>query len=969
MKNRYQCRRDGPQKHSVTSRSLAGAVAAAALLSAGAASAQKAPEIEEIVVTGSLITRSGYETPTPVSALDEEAFDQMPVTQIGELVERLPVFQGSQNSRNNVSVSDGTSGTNLLDLRGLGANRTLVLLDGKRVVGASIGGARAMAVDVSNIPSGLVKRVEVITGGASATYGADALAGVVNFMLDKDYEGFKVRAQGSRTTHGDGEAYSVGFTGGLPFADGRGHFLFDIERGYDGGIEGKPRGWAKDMSALVPNPAYASDNTQPFYTIIDQAGLSNVTYGGLIIGCDVSPCPIRGTQFGQNGEPLPFEFGDPISGVWMSGGDWRTSTMHQVTGLALEQERDSVFLRSSYELSDSTTVYGELLWSDSQSTNPATAFGFRLGNITIHRDNPFIPQDVQDVMDANGITQFTMGSLNGDGGNIEFESQRKMTRFVLGAEGAFDLADNRWDWNVSLVSNWNDVVQATPNNLNNAKYDKAIDVVMGANGDPICRINDPSDANYNPANADPACVPYNNMGLGVASPEALAYAYTTGWLKMRIKQEVVSGSVSGEPFENWAGPVSVAFGASYRTEEVGRSKSSAEDQAGVLTGGNYNPTFGDYDVTEFYAETVVPLIVDQPFAHQLDLNGAYRWTDYSTSGHVNTWKVGLSWRPHDDLRIRATRSRDIRAPSLGDLFDAGTSGTGTIRDPKYGNRESQLVSQTRGNPAVKPEIGDTTGIGFIYQPSWLPEFAISLDYYDIEVEGAIVSIGSQAVVDRCFEGDAVLCNSIERDPITDEITRVINQPQNALSQQASGYDLEMSYRYTLANFNPGWEGDLSFRALVTYVDELKTNDGVVVADGVGKFGPSIGAPSFGLTSAELRYLTSITYTNGRFNTTLTARGMGSGVYDNRYIECNPGSCPVSTAERPTINDNTIKAITYYDLGFNYAIDNGKVFLNFQNVFDKDPPRVAGTSFWSGPGNMTFYERMGRIVRIGVNYSF
>ena len=220
----------------------------------------------------------------------------MPVTQIGEVVERLPAFQGSQNSRNNVSVSDGTSGTNLLDLRGLGANRTLILLDGKRVVGASIGGTRGGAVDISNLPSGLVKRVEVITGGASATYGADALSGVVNFILDKDYTGFKVRATGSRTTHGDGDAYVAGFSGGVPFADGRGHFLVDVERGYDKGIQGKPRDWAEPMLALIPNPAYGADNSQPFYTTIDEAGLSIATYGGLI-----TSGPLRGTQFGQGG--------------------------------------------------------------------------------------------------------------------------------------------------------------------------------------------------------------------------------------------------------------------------------------------------------------------------------------------------------------------------------------------------------------------------------------------------------------------------------------------------------------------------------------------------------------------------------------------------------------------------------------------------------------------------------------------
>lgn len=964
MKNRDMCGRERRSKPSSSaSRSLAGAVSAAALLSAGAVTAQGSGEIEEIVVTGSLITRSGYEAPTPVSALDEEAFDQMPVTQIGELVERLPVFQGSQNSRNNVSVSDGTSGTNLLDLRGLGPNRTLILLDGKRVVGASIGGTRGGAVDVSNLPSGLVKRVEVITGGASATYGADALAGVVNFMLDKDYTGFKTRLQGSRTTHGDGDAYQVGFTGGIPFANERGHFLFDVEHGYDKGIEGKPRDWADKMSAIVPNPAYASDNTQPFYTVIDQAGLSNVTRGGLIVGCDVSPCPIRGTQFVEGGRPMPFEFGSPVSGVWMSGGDWETSTIHKETGLAMEQERNSVFLRSSYELTESTSVYGEFLWSDSQSVNPATALPFRLGNITIHSGNPFIPAEVQAEMDANGITQFTMGSVNGDAGNQQFTSRREMTRFVLGAEGTFELSGDLWNWEASVLTNRNDVRQTTPNNLNNVNYNKAVDVVLDGSGNPVCRINVDAD----PTNDDPSCVPYNPMGLGVLSPEAHRYAFATGWMDMRIEQEMVSGSVTGEPFENWAGPVSVAFGASYRTEEVSGASSELDQQA-VFTGGNYNPTFGKYDVTEYYAETVVPLLIDKPFARQLDLNAAYRWTDYSTSGDVKTWKLGLSWQPHDDFRVRATRSRDIRAPSLGDLFDAGTSGTGTIRDPVL-NHEYQVVSQTRGNLNIQPEIGDTTGIGFVYQPSWLPDFAMSLDWYDIEVEGAILSIGGQTVVDRCFEGNAALCDSVLRDPVTNEITMVVTQPQNVLSQRASGYDLEMSYRYSLADFNSNWEGDLRFRTMLTYVDTMETKDGLIVADGVGKLGPSIGAPSYGLVSAELRYLAALTYSRGPLDVTFTARGMGSGVYDNRYIECAPGSCPVSTAERPTINENDIKSITYYDLGFNYAIENGKVFLNFQNVFDTDPPHVASTSFWSGPGNMTFYERLGRIVRVGINYNF
>lgn len=943
------------------SASFVGLSSVAVMLAAsGAVAQQDAPErsIEEVVVTGSLIQRSGYDAPTPVSAFGEEEMRQMPVTQIGELVERMPAFQGSQNSRNNVSVSDGTSGTNLLNLRGLGANRTLVLLDGKRVVGASIGGSRGGAVDVSNFPSGLVRRVEVTTGGASAVYGADALAGVANFMLDKNYTGFKVRAQGSMTTHGDGEAYQLGFSGGMPFADNRGHFLIDVERGYDAAIEGKPRGWAEDLSALVRNSDYTPDNGEPFYKIIPDAGLSVVTRGGLIVG----PGPLRGTQFQTGGTPLPFEFGEIHSGIWMEGGDWRTSTIHQETGLAMQQERDSVFLRSSYDLTDRMNVFGEFMWSDSYSVNPGTALPFRLGNVTIQSGNPFIPPSVQATMDAEGIDSFQMGTVNGDAGNAEFTGRRKMQRFVVGAEGEFDAMGSMWDWELSYVDNESDFEQRTPNNLINSRYNLAVDAVVDDNGQIVCRIN----ADGNPATDNPDCVAYNNMGTGVLSPAAKGWVFGTGWADTLLEQNVISGSVAGEPIENWAGPVSLAVGASYRTEEVS-GDSSELDQQGVFLGGNWNPTFGDYDVTEIYAETVFPLLSDAPLAQQLDLNGAFRWTDYSTSGQVDTWKVGLSWRPHDDVRVRATRSRDIRAPSLGDLFDGGTSGTGTVDDPFTGET-TQSITQTRGNPNVQPEIGDTNGIGVVYQPSWLPEFSMSVDYYNIEVSGAILTVGSNEILRRCFGGDQVICDSIIRgdDGLVD---MVIVQPQNLLRQEAAGWDIEASYRYPLSNLSSDLGGDLSFRAMVTLVDKLETTDGVSTHDGVGVTGPERDTPGFGLNSAKNRYLLSATYSNGPFDATLTARGMGSGVYSNRYVECNPGSCPTSTDSAATINDNKIDSINYFDLGFNYQIGNGRVFLTAQNVLDQDPPHVATTSFWSGPGNMNFYERMGRTLRVGMNYEF
>lgn len=962
MKNKNTSGQVGSLRASVSkSGSLVGVAAVAVLLSAGAANAQQNSAdttIEEIVVTGSMIRRDGYEAPTPVSVLGEEAMSQMPVTQIGELVERMPAFQGSQNSRNNASISDGTAGTNLLNLRGLGPNRTLVLLDGKRVVGSSIGGARGGAVDISNFPSGLVQRVEVSTGGASAVYGSDALAGVVNFILDKDYTGFKVRAQGSQTTHGDGEAYQLGFTGGLSFADGRGHFLVDVERGFDAAIENKPRDWADDTLALIRNPFHATDSSQPQYTTIEEAGLSVATRGGLI-----TAGPLRGTQFKDGGTPHPFDFGRLQSGIWISGGDWQTSRIDRETGLAMEQTRDNLFARASFDITDSTSVYGEVMLGHSKSFNPGTALPFQLGNLVIKSGNPFIPGSVQASMDELGLTQFRMGTVNGDAGQIRFQGERNLDRYVLGIEGRFDALGSGWDWEASYVRNQNETYQATPGNLIRTNYAKATDAVKNNAGETVCRVN----ADGDPSTDDPDCVAYNPMGTGVASAAGLDYAFGTGWMQQLLEQDVVSASVTGELFENWAGPVSLAFGAAHRAEKVSGTASELDKQTALLAG-NYNPSFGKFDVTEYYAETVVPLASNMAFAQQLDVNGAVRWTDYSTSGQVTTWKAGVSWRANDELRVRATRSRDIRAPDMGNLFDAGTSGTGTTVDPFLGV-QTQTIGQTRGNPGVQPEIGDTTGIGFVYQPDWLPGFATSVDYYNIEISDAILTIGGQAVVDRCFAGDTVLCNSVVRG--TDGfIELIVTQPQNILSQEAAGYDVEASYRFPLSTLNAAWGGELSLRAMVTIIDKLNSSDGTVTVDGVGATGPSIGNPGFALDSAEVSYLTTAGYTNGPLGVTLTARGIGPGVHNNSYVVCEPGSCPVATVDRPTVNENKIDGITYFDLNVNYAIgDKGRVFFNVQNVFDKVPPRMAFTSFWGRNSNNGYYDWRGRILRVGVNYEF
>ncbi len=418
--------------------------------------------------------------------------------------------------------------------------------------------------------------------------------------------------------------------------------------------------------------------------------------------------------------------------------------------------------------------------------------------------------------------------------------------------------------------------------------------------------------------------------------------------------------------------MSLAFGAAHRREKVSGWASDL-DEAQSFFAGNYHASFGKYDVTEGFLETVFPLAVDRSLAESLDLNGAVRWTDYSTSGEVVTWKLGATWAPVSDVRFRVTRSRDIRAPSLGDLFDAGTSGTGSVFDP-FTNTSVTLASRTTGNPNLEPEEADTTGIGVVFRPSFLPGFGASIDYYDIEIDGAIAALDDQEYVNRCFEGVTALCSAIHRDA-DGFIEQITVQPVNILSQSTSGLDLEMTYSFPLSSISSNWDGSLQLRALSTYVLSLETIDDQAVVDGVGvTMDPRGTGAGNALFAPELRYLLSATYDNYPFVATLTMRGIGSGVYSNTYIECTPGTCPASTPENPTINTNHIDAVKYFDLALNYTFydDRAEAFLVAENLLDEDPPLIAGSrgaGFYIGQHNRTLYDRLGRMLRVGVRFNF
>lgn len=930
----------------------------------------------EVTVTGTRIVRDGYEAPTPVSVIGVEELNKMAVTNVADAVNRLPALAGSVHPRNSsTNVSSGTGGVNHLNLRGLGPTRTLVLLDGKRVVGSTLAGFdnNGSAVDVNSFPNGLISRVDVVTGGASAVYGSDALAGVVNFVLDKEFTGIKGSLDAGSTTHGDAESYKASIAFGTPFADGRGHFLFSGEHAFDAGIKNNPRSWGDRSYQLINNPAYTPTNGQPQLIAVRDAGLSNATRGGLIVSCPLTTggpasmaCPLRGTQFVEGGTPVPFRFGSIISGPVMSGGDWEISRINTDSTLAVEVARDTAFTRGSFEVTDNTTVFAEVQWSRTHAENPSAVPNFNLGNVTVRSGNPFIPDSIQAQMTAQGIPSFVLGTVNGDMSFLQADNDRVFRRYVGGIEGSFALAGTDWSWDAYYATSSQNITARSPGNRVNANYARAINAVHDNSGRVVCAVNADADS----TNDDPACVPYNPMGIGMNSSQALAYVTGEGWSNTIMEQDVVAASASGEPFSTWAGPLSLAFGVEHRRESVDGAASVIDEADGYFAG-NYHATRGKYDVTEGFLETVVPLAKGAAFADALDLNGAVRWTDYSTSGEVVTWKLGATWAPIDDVRFRVTRSRDIRAPNLGDLYNAGRSGTGNIFDPLT-NTSRTIVSRIRGNPDLKPEEADTTGIGVVLTPSFLSGFAASVDYYSIDIQGAIASLDSQDYLDRCLQGVTQLCSAIRRDA-NGFVDFVAVQPANILAQKATGFDIEVSYSFPLSGLIGALDGNMTLRALATYVDSLETIDTKATIQGAGVNADDMGTGSGNaMYSPDLRYLLSASYDGDPFGVTLTMRGIGSGKYNNAFIECT-SNCPAATALHPTIDNNDIDAVTYFDVAFNYkAFGNAEAYLVIENLLDEDPAFIAGSrsnGFYAGQGNARFYDRLGRMVRTGVRFNF
>jgi iron complex outermembrane recepter protein len=955
--------------------------------------AQPAPADEgEILVTGSRIRRDGFQNPTPLTVLTQQDIQNTsPTNNIADFVNQMPQLAGSTKPANSrLNLSNGSAGINALNMRNLGEGRTLVLVDGRRSVGSTIYGW----VDINTIPQALVERVEVVTGGASSAYGSDAVSGVVNFVLNKKYEGLKIEADSGITTYGDGGNYSGSITGGKSFAGGRGHILLSANVAHQDGIfsVGNDREWNHTGYVRIQDPNWTSTSTTPQYiTTRRNIGAANSTPGGLITGsAGTTANALRGLYFGYGGAVNTFDYGTFAYPAFtrasgssapslVQNGSWQVNDSGTNIGLMPKDDRWGVFGRLSFEVADGIELFAEGSYNKQKvffnaGPNLSTGIAYNTTGCTTVpvpvTCNAFALQALGASRLA-GVTSVTVATTAADLPFRGIDNERKVQRYVVGANGDFDAFGKPAHWEVYAQYGRSDLREQLRNIMNltrmtnatNAAYAPAGNARGYATGSIQCLIN----VDASTTNDDPNCVPLNRLGVGVASADAIKYVLGDPYRDQVMQQFVAGTNWSVTPFATWAGDVSVSFGGEVRKEKIRGSVPTQYQPIVTTTGttnawsvGNYLPFTGEYSVKEAYLETVVPLGLG------LEFNGAVRATDYSNSGYVTTWKLGATWAPIPDIRFRVTRSRDIRAPNLNELYQAGTANSDSVRNPKYtadglnGPATWGYSGLTTGNPNLRPEVANSWNIGAVVSPRFVPGFTASVDYFRIDLADAIDSISAQEIVNRCSDGNQDYCAAITNDPVRSvpgtPYLLIRSQPFNFVSKLVRGIDFDAAYRIPL-----GSASAFTLKGVATRYIENISNTGIVgsvAANTVGANGGQASTPTW-------IFRGSATYESETFSATVTGRGVSAGKYSATGIECSSG-CPLSTTNFPTYDNNRVSGLFYMDLNVTQTVPFGdnkaQFFVNVTNVFNRWPLLVPETGL---AANSTYSDMLGRQFRAGI----
>ncbi len=970
---------------------------------------EKAEESRGIIVTGSRIRRPEVSSTVPVTSLSAgEIIDNADIS-LGDALNDLPALR-STFSQGNSNRFIGTSGLSLLDLRGLGTDRTLVLINGHRHVAASPGDFR---VDVNTIPFELLERIDIVTGGNSAIYGSDAIAGVVNFVLRDDYEGIRFTGQAGLTDRGDRANNFLGVIAGKNFADGRGNItltaeyaeataLFNNERDeFTGAVSGRTqfnRGPGPVTFPLFNNIRNGNIFNGTLISGISCPGTLTVAQAqndprcaidgdGLVLDtrrAGASPFEASRFTFDDNGRLVrdvpevdlrPFGSNNTIGG----GG----STLRETGQLAPELERYTFNILARYEFSSAAEFYAEAKYSTLDGVQEGQP-SFRFNNSLIRQDNAFLnPADRDMIFNTllPGATSFRFTRFNIDFGGRSEINERNTFRIVGGLRGEFN---DDWSYDISVNYGRLDTFLISQNQLIPANFNQAIDAVVAPDGSIQCRINVDADT----TNDNAACVPLNIFGTFNGSQAAIDFVNFDSTRDEFAEQFVVSGFVAGDTsqlFELPGGPVGFSIGGEYRRET---SNSDFDDftQAGN-TFLNIIPEFDPppFEVAEIFGEILIPVVKDVPFFNELTIEAAARYSDYNTASDTTfAWNAGGRWSPFDGLTFRGNYSRSVRVPTPGDLFSPQSQNFAFIGDPcdaaniGEGNnpanraancaslgipatfintpaRTASLPFLTGGNPLLNEETSDSYTVGFIYEPSFLPGFTLTADYYNITIDNVISAVGANAVLANCFDADPAsfpnnnFCPSINPrdanfffdDPV------LIGGAFNFASLEREGLDFVARYRKTFDN------GDRLTTALIgTYVLTSQNFLDIANPEIPNRIRSETGDPTFAAVF-------NLDYAMGDLTFGWDVRYLGRqtiGAFESRFPF--NGNTPT---DPNAFGRNFRPDVFYHDFRLDYNVaDKYTFFLGVDNAFD----RIPDFGLLATGGGSGIYDNFGRTFFAG-----
>ena len=864
------------QNRSGIERNVAAATLCAGLLVVTSVQAQDDAEVTEVIVTGSRIKQNEFDAPTPTVAIAVDAIERSGATNLTDFLRTMPALVASEGDLQNTGTEGyiGSTGLNLLNLRNLGEERTLVLVDGRRHVAQL---PETAAVDINTIPMDLIERVDIVTGGVSAVYGADAVSGVVNFVMKKNFEGLVSRVQYGGADAGGPNDVLASVTGGLNFADGRGNLSGSLQHTDRGRLRGRDRSFLRNpnYATMKHNPADPNDDP----AIPDEVPLRDVRFfdsaraGAIDVDFDFVPdvlpdgSPYRIPRFvtpfysiGGSGTPLADYIGDVLP--------------HSQNTVA------SVF--GNFSVSSAVNFFGEAKFVHGKANAYSQpTFDFQLFQ---DAENPFIPAAVASQIIPGAAAAGIEDPTAPDGVFVSRDSfdlgvrgeeiTRDTMRFVAGMNGD---VWRRYNYEVSYTYGQSDIDNVALNNRYNDRFLAAIDVVTDpSTGQPTCRSNlDPSALPYQPfqgfdfsgplsftPGANSGCRPLNIYGEGVADAAAIDWVMLNSKTTSRLTQNVFNAFLAGPVpgMELPAGDIDAVVGVEWRRESS-RTETPLEDRLGQTFGNIIFPVDGAFDVKETFAELRVPLLSHAPFAEKLQISGAVRLSDYSTVGSTTTWNSGLLWAPIQDVSFRGTVAESVRAPNISELFSPQSQTFERIDDPCDSTRLANGTSYraancaailsalgianpaafsdpgsrtpggtARGNPDLSEETARSYTFGAVFRPRFVQGLALSVDYYDINIKKAISTAKAQEVADNCVDQptiDNVFCDSLTRsdgsNAIIGTITGFVVQPENVASFRTRGIDFNVNYRLDPARLGANADiGTFTFSLIGSRLDRLTT---------------------------------------------------------------------------------------------------------------------------------------------------